>query len=243
MQNIPCTHFREKERLRFFDCDYLGRMKLSAILKWSSEIAGRDYTVKGFGHEILWKQDMVFLLSRVTCAVKRYPREQENLTVTTWEAGNRGAMFMRKTEIEDDSGEVIISLESGWVLANPVTRHIYKPSHYEFNMPQDKERETFAPKVEKIKYDELELIGTRQVRLSDLDENEHVYNATYADMASDALGKEVFTKDIEIFRINYVSEALYGEEIKLMKHETEDGLVVVGKVNDSVCFECKYKFR
>lgn len=243
MQNKPCVHFSENERLKYYDCDFMGRMKLSAILKWSAEIAGRDYTVKGFGHQILWEKEMVFLLSRVTAAIKRYPHEQEDLKVTTWEAGTRGAMYMRKTEIEDSTGEVIISLESGWVLANPVSRHIYKPSHFDFNMPQDKERETFAPMVGKIKYGNMEQIGRREVRLSDLDENGHVYNATYADMASDVIGKDIFSKDIETFRINYVAEAVMGETIELLKSEEDTGLVIIGKVCDKVCFECQYKFK
>ena len=93
--SIHYTKLYEKEPLRFYDCDYKCRMKLSAILKRSAEIAGRDYTLKGFGHEALWEKQMVFLLSRVSARIFNYPHEQSDLTTRTWEHGTKGAMFLR----------------------------------------------------------------------------------------------------------------------------------------------------
>ena len=242
MENTPCTYFSQNEILKFYDCDYLGRMKLSAILKWSSEIAGRDYTLKGFSHERLWKDEMVFLLSRVSVGIKRYPTQQEELKITTWESGTRGAMFMRKTEIEDATGEAIISLESGWILANPLTRHIYKPSHFQHEMPQDTEREIFAEKIGKIKYNELENISTYDIEICSIDANGHLYNSNYADIASNIIGKNNFERVIKNFRINYICEAVLGEKIELYKSENDNEIIVIGKVQDKTCFECIYTY-
>ncbi len=242
MVNSYNSYYDEKQRVYFYDCDFKGRMKLSSILRRSSEIAGTDYTLKGYGHEILWEKDMVFLLSRVSVKIFSYPHEPDEVTTRTWEGGKKGAMFLRGTEIINN-GELAVSMQSGWVLASPNTRKIYKPSHYDFNMPQDEEREFLAPPIGKISYQELNMLGTRQVRITDLDENGHVYNAVYSDMACDVLPVEQFERDIDVFRINYVSEAVLGDNIEMLGYQEEDRNVIVGKNNGKVCFECEFIWK
>ncbi len=242
MQVLNNAVFEEKEPLRFYDCDYKCRMKLSAILKRSAEIAGRDYTLKGFGHEVLWEKQMVFLLSRVSARIFNYPHEQSDLTTRTWEHGTKGAMFLRATEIVDENNKIAVSLNSGWVLANPVTRHIYKPSHFDFDMPQDFDKPIHSVPLEKIKYTELKLQAQREVRKTDLDANGHVYNAVYADMASDALPKSIYEKDIRNFRINYIAEAVLGDILDLYAQENENSYIIIAFNKDKICFECEFMF-
>ena len=243
MQTDKETIFEEVERLKFYDCDYKGRMKLSAILKVSAEIAGRDYTVKGYTHEKLWEKEMVFLLSRVSVKIFSYPREQDELITRTWENGKKGAMFLRSTEIECENGELAASIQSGWVLANPITRHIYKPSFFFGDMPQNEEKLVFAKEIGKIKYDNIVHVGDREVRITDLDENGHVYNSVYADMVCDSFSQENYEKDIDNFRINYISEAVLGERISLYRQDIENDCVFVGKVGEKLCFECEFIWK
>jgi acyl-ACP thioesterase len=240
--DIYAKHYEENQRVRFYDCDYKGRIKLSSILRRSAEIAGSDYTNKGFQHEMLWEKDMVFLLSRVSVKILRYPRQPDELLIRTWECGKKGAMFMRGTEFINNE-ELVISIQSGWVLASPTTRKIHKPSYYDFNMPQDEEKEIFAEPIGKIGYGELSLLGKRTVRITDLDENGHVYNAVYSDMACDFLPVERYEKDIDNFRINYISEAVLGDEIEIMGYSEEKRNVIVGMNNDKKCFECEFIWK
>lgn len=242
MEKQYAAHYEENQTVRFYDCDYKGRMKLSSILRRSSEIAGSDYTIKGYGHEILWEQDMVFLLSRVSLKIFDYPRQPDEIITRTWEGGKKGAMFLRGTEIIDKD-KLAVSIQSGWVLASPNTRKIHKPSYYAFNMPQDEEKEIFSLPIGKIHYDELTLLGQREVRITDLDENGHVYNAVYSDMACDFLPKEIYDKDIDNFRINYVSEAVLGEKIDMYEFEEDNINVIVGKVCDKICFESEFIWK
>ena len=48
--------------LHFYDCDPKEQAKLSTILKYAADIAGIDYTLKGYSHQYLWDNGMVFLL-------------------------------------------------------------------------------------------------------------------------------------------------------------------------------------
>lgn len=232
-----------KDRIKFYECDYKGRPKLSSLLKIAAELAGYDYTIKGYSHEYLWAKQMVFLLSRISLKILQYPKQQQNIVSSTWECGKKGAMFMRGTDIEDTNGNVMVSVSSGWVLVNPVTRHIYKPSAFEAEMPQLMDRAIYANSIGKIRYSELTSIGSRAVRISDLDANGHVYNATYSDIACDFLDKETYEKDIDNFRINFVSEATLGDTIEVFKDETSEKSIIIGKVNDKVCFETEFTWK
>lgn len=243
MQTDNETVFEEVERLKFYDCDYKGKMKLSSILKVSAEIAGRDYTLKGYTHEKLWEKEMVFLLSRVSVKIFSYPKEQRDLITRTWERGKKGAMFLRGTEIEFEDGELAASIQSGWVLANPITRKIYKPSFFLGDMPQNQEKLVFAMDLDKIKYENIVHVDDREVRITDLDENGHVYNSVYADMACDTLSHEDYEKDIDNFRINYISEAILGETISLYRQDINNGCVFAGKVGEKTCFECEFIWK
>lgn len=240
MEKAICT---VGDRVKFYECDYMGRMKISTMLKIAAELAGYDYTLKGYGHEILWEQKMVFLLSRISLRINRYPKSQEEMIDSTWECGKKGALFLRGTQMLFENGETAVSMKSGWVLANPITRSIYKPSVYAFNMPQLLDKEILSNDIGKIAYDNLTLVGTRQVRISDLDENGHVYNANYADMAGDVMAKEDYERDVDNFRINYVNEAKLGDIIDLYSEKSENREVIIGMIGDTVCFQTEYIFK
>lgn len=236
-------NFTEEELLRFYDCDCKGRMRISSILKRSAEIAGHDYTNKGYGYEALLEKQMVFLLSRVTVKILKYPTAQQMIKTTTWEYGKKGAMFLRGTEMTDQEGSLCISLDTGWILANPITRKIYKSSYYDFDVAIDEGRKPIALPLSKIKYTNLVYIEDRKINVCDIDENGHVYNAIYADIAQNVMPMSEFQRDLTDFRINYVSEAKLGDNIKLYKEATENICVIVGKVNDKVCFETEFIFQ
>ena len=232
--------FTQKYRIPFYECDYTKRMKISAILKYAAEIAGLDYTLKGFGHEELWEKQMVFLLSRISFKVLRYPTQQEIINVTTWECGKTGALFNRGVDFTTPDWEKLISYISGWVLVNPITRKMYRPSHFDFDMPQNLDREIECLPISKITSKNLTPIGKKIVTVSDLDCNGHVYNANYADMVSDVISKQSYEKDVENYRINYINEAKIGETIELFQEEKSNILTIIGKVGQKICFEVEY---
>ena len=84
--------------LHFYDCDPKEQAKLSTILKYAADIAGIDYTLKGYSHQYLWDNGMVFLLSRSSFRIHRMPRTYEEIVVSTWEHGIKGSQFLRDFE-------------------------------------------------------------------------------------------------------------------------------------------------
>lgn len=237
---LEATITTERTKMAFYDCDYRRRAKLSTILKMTAEAAGQDYTNKGLGHEFLWDNGYVFLVSRISIHIKRYPEQKEIMSATTWECGRSGAQFLRGYTISDESGETCIDGISGWVLVHPETRKIYRPSQFPWQMPQITDREISALPIGKIEAENLEKIGEHVVRIPDLDANGHVYNANYADIASEFMPEELFGRDVVNFRINFVNEAKLGDVIELFLEDAGERAVVIGRVDGKNCFECEY---
>lgn len=226
----------------FYDCDYKKRIKISTILKILAQLAGKDYTDRGLGHEFLWENGYVFLVSRISIKIKRYVSEPEVLNISTWECGKKGAMFLRAYQIKEQ-GEVCIDGMSGWVVANPITRKIIRPNVFPWIMPQLDSSSIDANPIDKITLSDGKKVDSHKVQISDLDANGHVYNANYADIALNSLPKEDFEKDIDNFRINYVNEAVLGEVIDIYREDIENGISIVGKIQEKICFETEILYK
>lgn len=227
--------------LHFYDCDYLGRLKLSALLRYLADIAGIDYTLKGYSHEFLWEHGMVFLIAGESIRFRRVPRSGETLTFATWERGVKGPRYLRDFAVLDAQGSTVIEASSVWLLANPETRKILRPDVYDFHMTLHPELAADVPPVGKLsRGKELAFGGVHEVRYSDMDGNGHVYNAKYADFAYDAMEQRLAEREPTTFRINWDSEATLGDEVSFWFCEEGNTLVCAGKKPDgTLCFECE----
>jgi acyl-ACP thioesterase len=236
--STPATKTHLADRVKFYDCDTFGKYKPSSMLKAASEVAGHDYNIKGLPYQFLLEHKLAFLVSRVSFLIHRYPKDQEKLDLYTWENGKQRTLFIRGFEIFS-GGEKLVEAAVGWLLVNPFERKIIKPRDCPF--PQPQLDEVFACKpIGKIQPQDLQHIGNRTIRYSDLDENGHVYNANYADIAMDFLPLDTLKKQIKNFRINFNREAKFGDNLELFGDFSDDANVVIGKLDGQVCFEAEF---
>lgn len=242
--------YTKNEILQFYNCDFKKRMSLSAMLKETAQISGEDYIAKGLDHKFLWENGYVFLLSKVSLEICKYPHEGDDMEISTWETGHSGPLFFRKFLIKSQGGEVLVRGGSGWVLVNPETRRVVRPNKFPWQVPicEECNEEEFTPdfsKIPAIKRDEQPTASIYRVGVTDLDANGHVYNARYADIASNLLTSEEYGRELQSFRINFTGEAKYSEEISLLhrRDEQEKIDVINGFIDLNCCFECEYKWR
>ena len=236
--------FEKEYHIRFYDCDTNGNIKMSAVLRYLADLAELHYDAKGYGHDLLWEKEMVFLLAGESLRFFRRPRGDEKLIFTTWERQIKGPRYYRDFEIYDGAGELVLSASTTWLLANPTTRQILRPSVFDFHPELHSERVPEVLPVGKLeKTSERTFWEKRTVRFTDLDNNRHVYNATYADMAFDALPADEAAGEIRDFRINYSAEAVAGDVLSLFREKTGAGAVLVrgGKEDENPCFECELR--
>lgn len=243
MNNEIINETTDRKKVCFYECDYKKRFKISEILKLTSELAGDDFTRRGYSYDFLMENNMVFLLSRVSFHIFEYPVDQQVIISSTWAADIKGAIFNRNYEIKDKTGNILIQGTSGWILVEPQTRHIIKPSDFKYSFEKITDRECSAVPNGKIRPGVLSFAGKREIRISDLDANGHVYNAVYADIAIDFLDLDCYNMDIENFRINYITEAKLGSIIDIYISYEGKKAFVIGQIDEKTCFETEFIYK
>ena len=205
-------YFRQEE-LCFADCDRYQRAKVSGLLNKAAAYAGYDYNARGLTHDVL--------------------------DIATYENGIKGAHMQRVYEMRDQTGEARVSVKSDWILVNPATRKIMRPSAFTAKPIQTCGRVIDCPDPKKLllPHEGVEELGTRQVVWSDLDGNGHLYSANYGDIIWDYLPCDLQERTPREFYINYNHEATLGETLRLVGFRNGDGSYLMEALGpDAACF-------
>ena len=230
-------YFRQEE-LVFWDCDRNQRVRVAALLSRLAAFAGYDYDARGLTHEALWASREVFLLSRASLRIHACPRAGDVLDITTWEAGIKGAHMGRNYEMKDRQGRLRVSARTDWILVDPETRKIMRPSAFTAKPLLRDDRPLDCPETRRIVLppEGREDLGTRRVRWSDLDGNGHLFSGNYGDIVWDALPEDLQPRVFKEFYINYSREAVLGDQLKLDGFRDETGYFVEGLGPRGSCF-------
>lgn len=236
--------FEKTQEVYFSLCDFTQRLKPSALLCLTSDLAGEDYGDRGLPHDKLQNEGFVFLVSRVRFSIKRSVRAEERIRFITYERKIAGPFCIRDYILEDAEGEQIIVGRSAWILCDPNTRRILRPASFPYEIQNHEDIELSVGEPDKLRpVENMERLGERRVVYSDLDGNGHVNNSVYGDMACDVLPMELFEGELKEFAINFVKEAKIGDIITLYGGKDGDSQVVIGYVGEAVCFECAFTFE
>ena len=236
--------YSRQEQLTFWDCDALMRVRPAAILSKIAMFGGYHYDALGYTRNMLIDAGFVFLLSRITVNFHRQPRSNEVLTINTWENGAKGAQVQRVFEILDASGALCISAKSDWVLADPNTHKMLRPSAFTLRPLGScpKEIDCAEPKKIVLPKEGPEDLGVRKVVWSDLDGNGHLFSGNYGDIVWDYLPADLQPRIVKEFFINYSREAKFGDSIRIRGIREENTYLMEGLGEDGVCFTAKCVF-
>lgn len=235
--------FYKPVEIRFCDCDRHKRARIQTLLKIMADIAGVAYAARGYSHAWLWEHHSVFLLTRAAIRVRRMPAADETVVVETWETGIKGAQYYRDFTFFDREGNRIVEGQTAWVVVDPVSRAIQKPSAFpgHFEPIPDKVADTLPPARLKPEGEYLAQ-GERVIVYSDIDGNGHTYNAVYGGIACDFLPADLMERRLTDFRINFKQEALLGEILTIQTSLQPNRASVVGRLGDTISFECEFLF-
>ena len=237
------AYFNRKFIFRFGDCDRTKNASLYAVMKLLSELAGEDYERRGLGYEYLLEHGQALLLSRMKFRFARMPVHTEKIVACTWERLVKGPFFYRDFEIRSESGDLLVSGSSHWLLVDIISREILRPSSLAEGRRQTDLRKSDCPECEKLKKTgDLPILGYRPVYYSDLDGNGHVNNAVYGKIAVDFLPEEIRQKKIKGFSINFFMETKQGETLGIVGMETDEGYILQGISRDKLHFGCEFVY-
>lgn len=228
----------KKFHVKSFDVYPNSTIKPSAIQHYMQQFAREDCDNMGCTYINMRDVNMVFVLTKMGIKVNEPVFAYDELTVKTYNNRVTGITFEREFEFYRDEKEVIHATTQ-WVIIKYDNRQIVRPRDFPFEIPSlNLDCDTILlPRGFDVSG--AEFVGERIVRLSDLDENDHLNNCVYSDIFLDVVPydrREDYVKEVNmIFR----QEARINEVLSLST-ATKDGKTVISAFNKSEnkpCFE------
>ena len=236
------TVYEGKYRITYYDLDFRGKVKLSAILRMVHIAAEVNANDLGLGFETLQPLNISFVIQRFGLKIARMPAYNETVTIRTWPAEMARGTFIRKGDMHDAEGQKIMEWASLWILFDIGERKIIKPQalpkeiEITTGVDVDVKPQKVPPAGEGVPFHE----HIHTVRYADVDTNIHMNNSIYGDL----IGNAVFTAveeapDWKEVQINYLGETQFGDEIKITAYKDGEGYTVGGQANGRVSFAAR----
>lgn len=206
-----------------WDVDYTNRITHVAFADYMLHAAGDDADKNGFGIADLNLDNCSWVLSRVSVEYLRRPLSGEEITVTTWVNDISKLMTTRNMIITDEAGGVIANSVTQWAVIDiekRVALDIRQNVDYAGSL---NEEPCPIEKPARVKRVENGDVFNHRVAYSDMDFNKHMNALKYLEWMIDVLPLEsVQDGGLRRLDINFLHEALYGQELTLKFEDGEE---------------------
>lgn len=220
----------DRYRINWYEADAHNCASLVTICNFLQVSAFRHAQHLGFDYTRKDGFDRLWVLVRMLIKMDRYPAWEDEVDVTTWHRGAEGLVAMRDFEILDPSGERLGAVTSHWFLLDPETRRAVIPEISDEVLSSVRPVAVMEEQPERILiHEDLPLIHTITAEYTDLDMYNHVNNARYIEWVLNLFPKEMHQSyTISSFLIEFLSEVIYKEEIRLFASINPAGSLVKG---------------
>ncbi|HKK80948.1 MAG TPA: acyl-ACP thioesterase domain-containing protein [Prolixibacteraceae bacterium] len=215
LPTAPRIYF-EDFTIRSYHVDVNCKLTLPKLCSFFQEIAGNHTVACGVGWDVLQRENVFWVLSRLKIDVDKYPEWQDKITIRTWSNGLDGLMAVRHFQVLDENGRVMIKAISLWLMVNTQTRRLVKADEFMRDFPVNNERlyDENPAKISPLR--EPVSCPTVQVAFSETDMNRHMNNVSYIERIIDSYGYDFLLENtIKHFEINFLKEALPGDVLKV----------------------------
>ena len=203
--------------------DRYGKLKLSTLLYFAQEVAGRHFDRIAMTYDQLAKQGMFWAIIRQRVQITRLPSSGETIRVETWPMPNTRVAFPRHVAAYDEKGNQLFRVISLWVLMDVETRAMILPGKSGILLPGTTQGSELPPPAS-LPAKQLLNHRSRTVCFTDLDRNGHMNNTKYLDWIADLLPSSFHEQHSpQEFTVCYLSEAREGQELQLSWEFTEEG--------------------
>lgn len=244
--------YKENFVVKWHEIDGAMELKPYAFMNMAQEVANVHSAMLKFGYKELIALNEVWVLSRIKIQYNKAPKWGDKVSMKTWHKGKSGLFWLRDFLLCNQAGEEVAVATSSWVIMNINTRRIERNTIFDKSpdiIDLSYSRNVIDPPCDKIaSVPDMEFVQAHHVRYSDIDFNLHANNAKYIEWIMDSISLDYFKRyKFKELQINYISEAKFGDIIKISKHETplpNGGLLIYyeGNRDDTLVFQGELVF-
>ncbi|MCX6244613.1 MAG: thioesterase [Bacteroidetes bacterium] len=220
----------DRYRVNWYETDANNCASLTTICNFLQVTAFRHARHLGFDYTRKDGFDRLWVLVRMLIKMDRYPAWEDEVDVSTWHRGADGLVAMRDYEIRDAAGNIMGAVSSHWFLLDPETRRPVVPEISQEALSFVRPVAVMDEQPERIHIsNDLPLIRTITAGYTDLDMYRHVNNARYIDWILNLFPEDMHhSYSISSFMIEFLSEVLYNDEIRLFASVDPSNSLVKG---------------
>lgn len=214
---VKVFKYKKEYAIKSHEADCHGFLRISSLMNILQDMAAENADILGLGFAVCHENNLAWVGSNYLIKIQKMPLMNEKIVVQTWPAEAKLWGAIRDFEIRNESGEVIITASSQWVLVDyvrhrPVLLKKYFPNYEPLN---ERVINTDFPKMKEVS--EPYEVSVFKVRFDDIDLNRHVNNAVYPVWASESVDKEFRMKHtVREIELAFKKEAVYGEKIEVL---------------------------
>lgn len=204
--------YTENYKVKWHDTDATRCVKPSEILVYMQETANlqlksADNTLDKMRDE----QGLAFILSKIKLIFHAQLHAYDEISVRTWTCDSRGYTFLRCFDIHRGE-ELIAEGISFWALVDLNTRRFVRADGFSLGVESDEPLAIDVPRRIKPSSPETEILGTREIRYSDIDYNMHMNNTKYPNMLCDFMPIEKIGS-IREMTLEFLHESALGDTL------------------------------
>jgi len=219
----------EEYRVHYYYTDYNNILKPGYIARYMQETAWNSLKRKGPSPEYLYKNNLAFILSKISFRYYEEIYEDDIIKVETWPNPAKSIIFPRNYRIYKNE-KIMAEAASAWVLMDIKKKSILRPDDFKSLLTIYDDEELDFTVQKKFKMPEAAQtsaghnnISEYKVNCADIDTNLHMNNAVYIDLVCnqlysdhDVISPELKKKIISL-DLNYNGEARFAQVIELNK--------------------------
>lgn len=240
---IPSAHeksYKAYMRVGSRDVNLYRRLKTSSMFELFQEMSVVHASGLGFGTDDVLSRGAVWVITMQRVEINRMPEEGELIYLESWTGKTSHLLYPRFYRIFDEKGNLLVNSSSLWTLMDIESRKMLSSEQFgheiidmccgeELALPG-------APKKAAA-----ENISSFTVPYSYLDQNGHMNNTRYFDLAEDIIPAPLQGKKLKAISSRYAAEARHGDVIELQWQE-KDGIYRIGGGGEKKYFTLNFEY-
>lgn len=220
-------------------------MPLTLLAQRVIEIATEHADIIGVGFDVMMKDNLAWVLSRMSIEMNRMPRVREEYSITTWIESYNRHYSERNMEITGANGEVLGFVRTIWFAIDLNKRTPGDLSMLESLAITVSDRPCPIEKQGRLRpIGEPTHVGEYRFRYSDIDFNNHVNSVKYMELLLNQWPLEYHQlHDIARFEIAYLHETHFDDEVKVNVAQVENVADAEILNENAVACRCRVIFK
>ncbi len=226
--------FEKEYKVHYYETDRKQKLKTRSLLNYLEEVSLLQSESLGVGLDFYKNNGVIWVLHKLDIELKRVPFFNETILVQTIPFSVSGFMGFRKFRVLDAHNEELISANSAWLFINSDRRRPQrvsgrvKEAYGHLNSPEEKLDMATVPGSSRT-----DASAEFSVRHADIDINQHVNNACYAEWALEPLPEELHLQyKLKRMQIDFKKETTYKEDVESLVQidQNESGFTTLHQI-------------